>query len=136
MSIEMMTYPRVLLLVFATLFVVTFLTLLTVRRRLTAQDGELRRLMSLIAVREVNDGSEPELPGAIESLGETLARLSQRVEAIGRQQATVVRNGSLDEAAAMARAGNSATEIASRAGISVGEAELLLRVQAAGNEKD
>ncbi|MEL7024042.1 MAG: DUF2802 domain-containing protein [Pseudomonadota bacterium] len=129
MSFELMTYPKVLAVVFAALFVATFLTLLTVRQRLSMQDGEMRRLMTLIASHD-DESIEPQEREETESLTEALTRLSSRIDAIGLQQASAARSPGLDEAAAMARAGGSANEIANRAGISVGEAELLLRVQA------
>ncbi|MEO0364481.1 MAG: DUF2802 domain-containing protein [Pseudomonadota bacterium] len=129
MSFELMTYPKVLAVVFAALFVATFLTLLTVRQRLSMQDGEMRRLMTLIASHD-DESTEPQEREETESLTEALTRLSSRIDAIGLQQASAARSPGLDEAAAMARAGGSANEIANRAGISVGEAELLLRVQA------
>ena len=129
MSFELMTYPKLLAVVFAALFVATFLTLLTVRQRLSMQDGEMRRLMTLIASHD-DESIEPQEREETESLTEALTRLSSRIDAIGLQQASAARSPGLDEAAAMARAGGSANEIANRAGISVGEAELLLRVQA------
>ena len=130
MSIELLTYPKVLAIVFAALFVATFLTLLTVRQRLSMQDGEMRRLMTLIAAHDEGEPIDSHNSDEVESVTEALTRLSSRIDAIGLQQASAARSPGLDEAAAMARAGGSAQEIANRAGISVGEAELLLRVQA------
>jgi hypothetical protein len=109
---------------------VTFTTLLTVRRRLNSQDGELRRLMSLVA-RHDEPPATAAAPDQIEGMAMALDQLAARLDALGMQQATVARRGNIDEAAAMARAGGEATDIAARAGISVGEAELLLRVHAA-----
>ncbi|MEO1327974.1 MAG: DUF2802 domain-containing protein [Pseudomonadota bacterium] len=137
MTVEMLTYPKMLLLVFATLFVVTFLTLLTVRRRLSVQHGEMKRLMTLIATQDPVETDDSETGDPIESVTEALTRLSARLDALGmQQQASVVRGGSLDDGAAMARSGASAAEIATRAGISVGEAELLLRVHGSSPTPD
>ena len=137
MNVATLTYPSVLSAVFALLFVTTFMTLLAVRRRIHRQDGDLRRLLELLASR-----AETPLPAAGEDIGrvtDAIEVLATRVEALNVQQTAGRRAGgpgALDDAAAMARAGNTAQEIATRCGIAVGEAELLVRVQQADPHAD
>ena len=89
----------------------------------------MKRLMTLIATQDPVETDTAEPGDPIESVTEALTRLSARLDALGmQQQASLIRGGSLDAGAAMARSGASAEEIATRAGISVGEAQLLLRV--------
>lgn len=129
MTIQTLTYPAALSVAFALMFLVTFATLLGVRRRLHEQDGNLKRLADLVVARE-----------AAEPAGDTagLARLEGELDSMNARLAELVRaqlgqykisgSRSLTEATRSAREGIAPEDIAAHCGISTGEAELLVRL--------
>ena len=135
------TYPSTLALVFGVLFVLTFMTLLSVVRRLREQSGQVRRLAELIGQREHGvaavDGG---VDGGVTTVlgGHELARLEQEISDMGLKLQRLLEGDvnqykisgarSLTEAVASARAGVAADEIARACGMSTGEAELLVRL--------
>lgn len=129
MSIETLTYPAALSVAFALMFLVTFSTLLGVRRRLREQDGNLKRLAELVTAREAaapaGDASGlARLEGELDNMN---ARLGELVRAqLGQYKISGSR--SLTDATRSAREGLAPEDIAAHCGISTGEAELLVRL--------
>ncbi len=129
MVIETLTYPAALSVAFALMFLVTFSTLLGVRRRLHEQDGNLKRLAELVADREAtapaNDaGGLARLEGELDSMNSRLAELVRAQ--LEQHKISGVR--SLTDATRSAREGLAPEDIAAHCGISTGEAELLVRL--------
>lgn len=129
MTIQTLTYPAALSVAFALMFLVTFATLLGVRRRLHEQDGNLKRLADLVVARETAEPAGDtaglaRLEGELDSMN---ARLAELVRAqLGQYKISGSR--SLTEATRSAREGIAPEDIAAHCGISTGEAELLVRL--------
>jgi C4-dicarboxylate-specific signal transduction histidine kinase len=132
MNIVSAIYTASLAVAFATLFVVTLLSLLAVRRRLFEQSGELASLAeSLQQLREQRDTGTA---AAARQLGQQLARLDGRIAALAEAQSDLRRlpgGSAYDDATELARRGLDAGELIARCGIPAGEAELLVRLQRA-----
>ncbi len=129
MVIDTLTYPAALSLAFALMFLVTFSTLLGVRRRLHEQDGNLKRLAELVAEREAvapagDGGGLARLEGELDNMN---SRLGELVRA-QRDQYKISGVRSLTDATRSAREGIAPEDIAAHCGISTGEAELLVRL--------
>lgn len=133
MNIGSVLYSQILAVVFAVLFVCTFFTLLSVRRHLQSQDGLLQRLSN-----RVIDGQQPRsvnLPPAVSAVDpdvtSQLAHLKAEIDHVSQSQLDVRRvpgSPKLDEAAAMARQGIPASDIAQHFSLPKGEAELLVKL--------
>ncbi|MEL6951451.1 MAG: DUF2802 domain-containing protein [Pseudomonadota bacterium] len=129
MTVATLTYPGALAVVFAFMFIVTFTTLLGVRRRLHQQDGNLRRLAELVASRG-DVSTELAAPGLVrveQELDSVNARLQELVHA-QLEQCKISSPRSLTDATGCAREGLPVEEISRRCGLSTGEAELLVRL--------
>lgn len=129
MVIETLTYPAALSVAFALMFLVTFSTLLGVRRRLHEQDGNLKRLAELVAERETvqpaaDAGGLARLEGELDSMN---SRLGELVRA-QLEQYKISGARPLTDATRSAREGLAPEDIAAHCGISTGEAELLVRL--------
>ena len=129
MVIETLTYPAALSVAFALMFLITFSTLLGVRRRLHEQDGNLKRLAELVADREAaapagDAGGLARLEGELDNMNSRLAELVRAQ--LGQHKISGAR--SLTEATRSAREGLAPEDIAAHCGISTGEAELLVRL--------
>ena len=136
MNIVPALYTATLAVAFATLFVVTLLTLLAVRRRLAQQSDALAALAeSLRQLLERRDAAGAATAHRLgQQLGEQLARLDGRVAALAEAQADLRRlpgGTAYDDATELARRGLDAGELIARCGIPAGEAELLVRLQEA-----
>lgn len=137
MALATLTQPGVLAVVFALLFVTTFQTLLSVRRRLAEQVGQAHRLAEL--VDELRREPTPDDHASAPDRGVAdLARLEAELDGVNRQleqllQASLNQHKisgarSLTEAVGGARSGQAADDIARACGLSIGEAELLVRL--------
>ncbi len=130
MDYSILTYPSVLASVFALMFLVTFATLLTVRKRLSLQDGCLNRLTELVEARELElSGSRTD--AELAALHDEVSTVSRRLRDLANtqlEQSRVPGSGTMHDATVLARQGIGATQITGRCGISQGEAELLVRL--------
>ncbi|MFK8053572.1 MAG: DUF2802 domain-containing protein [Woeseiaceae bacterium] len=132
MKINALTYTQILVLVFAVLFVCTFLTLLSVRRQLRDQDGLLTRLSSLLAVDRSDSENQLAIEGALQ--GEFEQQIDQLRHQIDQVSEThqplrpVPTSPALEEAVTMARQGVSADDIAQHFSLPRGEADLLVKL--------
>ena len=130
MDYAILTYPSVLAAVFALMFFVTFATLLTVRRRLTVQDGNLGRLTELVEAREL-ELAQRRTDAELAALHDEVSTVSRRLRDMAQtqlEQSRIPGSGTLNDATVLARQGLGADNIQARCGISLGEAELLVRL--------
>lgn len=130
MDYAILTYPSVLAGVFALMFFITFATLLTVRRRLSEQHGHLDRLAQLVEAREL-ENAQRRTDAGLAALHDEVSTVSRRLRDMAQTQLEQTRipgSGTLNDATVLARQGIGADNIMTRCGISLGEAELLVRL--------
>ncbi|MEN7343705.1 MAG: DUF2802 domain-containing protein [Pseudomonadota bacterium] len=129
MSLIEVTYPQILACVFATLFVMTFLTLIGVRRQLHEHDGLLKRLSEL--VRSDLDVSESSGGEFNARFADELTALRESVNQLRKSDRDVSRvpdSPAIAEAVALVRQGVDAEVITDRFDMSRGEAELMIKL--------
>lgn len=133
MNLDLLSYPQLMAVVFAILFCVTFVTLLSVRRQLQEQGGLLERMTLLALTPEARDAESATSEHAShEALQRQLSALRDKVHSVAESQLTIRQvpvSATAHEAATMARQGASAKELATRFAMSLGEAELMVKLQ-------
>ncbi|MEM7611563.1 MAG: DUF2802 domain-containing protein [Pseudomonadota bacterium] len=138
MDLATLTYPSTLAIVFALLFLCTLWTLLGVRRRLATQDQDIKRLSELIVFRD-EDALHGRTVSELGALRDRLDVLTTDLRGVADTQLELKRApgaGSLQDATLLARQGLSPDELSSRAGVSLGEAELLVRLHSPNNKNN
>ncbi|MEM7764325.1 MAG: DUF2802 domain-containing protein [Pseudomonadota bacterium] len=132
MMIDPSNYPALLAVVFAVLFVSTFITLLGVRRQITVQDGLLLRMSDLLKetdarLRDVQASTDQADDSVVKELGALCDQL-QRVSHERNAPRALPVTPAFAEATTLARQGADAEQIVSHCQMAKGEAELLVRL--------
>lgn len=122
-------YPATLAIAFAVLFVTTLFALLGLRRRLYTVQDSLERLATLYEQRAGGDDKNQQV--SARALEKRLSAIATSVDKMTRSQLDSKRlpgAESLVDATALAKRGHRAEELCARCGISLGEAQLLVRL--------